>query len=255
MSAGTDPGFISRKLARLGDNFRHWRNLEIGAFFQDDWKVSRKLTLNLGVRYDLFTRHTEKNGKVTTFLPGPGCQFQSNGFCADAILNANVPAGSPGCTPPFQIAHVVLAGVCGPGGFAIAKNLGAGNHKNFGPRAGFAYDPWGTGETAIRGGFGLSYEGTLYNPLSNSRWNPPFYSFNPEFSALGGGGSALVYGPTAFLADGTANCDYVTTLCVASAAAVTYTGPPANPSIGTGPQGTGNLPGSPPGAPDTSLPT
>ncbi len=253
MSAGTDPGFVSNKPGQLADNFRHWRNLEIGAYFQDDWKVSRKLTLNLGLRWDLFTRHTEKDGKVTTFTPGPGCIFPSNGFCADAILNANVPAGSPGCTTPFQITHVVLAGVCGPGGFAIAKNLGAGNHKNFGPRAGFAYDPWGTGKTAIRGGFGLSYEGTLYNPLSNSRWNPPFYSFNQEFNALGGGGSAVVYGPTAFLADGTANCDYVTTLCVASAAAVTYTGPPANPGIGTGAQGTGNIQGYAAGDPNTAI--
>jgi hypothetical protein len=253
MDGGTDPGFVSNKPGQLADNFRHWRNLEIGAYFQDDWKVSRKLTVNVGLRWDLFTRHTEKDGKVTTFLPGPGCQFQSNGFCADAILNANVPAGSPGCTTPFQITHVVLAGVCGPGGFAIAKNLGAGNHKNFGPRAGFAYDPWGTGKTAIRGGFGLSYEGTLYNPLSNSRWNPPFYSFNQETNALGLGSNAVVYGPTASLADGTANCNYVTTACVPSGAAVTFTGPPANPGIGTGAQGTGNIQGYAAGDPNTAV--
>ena len=255
MSAGTDPGFVSNKPAQLADNFRHWRNLEIGAYFQDDWKVSKRLTINIGIRYDLFTRHTEKDGKVTTFIPGPGCLTPSNGFCADAISNANVPAGSAGCSTPFQMTHAVLAGVCGPGGFAIANNLGAGNHKNFGPRAGFAFDPRGDGKTAIRGGFGVSYEGTLYNPLSNSRWNPPFYSFNSQSNVLSGvsNPAAVVYGPTAFLPNGTANCNYVTTACVASGAPVTYTGPPANPGIGSGAQGTGNIQGYAAGDPNTAI--
>jgi len=268
--AGVDPGFISNKSAQLADNFRHWRNLEIGAFVQDDWKVSRKLTLNIGLRYDLFSRHTEKLGKVTTFLPGPGCSVPANGYCADAIFNANVPAATtvgdpnfPGCNTAFQISHAVLAGVCGPGGFAVANSLGAGNHKNFGPRAGFAYDPWGTGKTAFRGGFGLSYEGTLYNPLSNSRWNPPFYSFNQNLNALGpcfgnvtptcgNLAAAVVYGPTAANPNGTANCSLATSACVPSGAAVTYTGAPANPGIGVGVQGTGNIQGYFAGNPNTA---
>ena len=253
MVAGVDPGFVSTQPAHLADNFRHWRNLEVGAYFQDDWKVSKKLTINLGVRYDLFTRHTEKQGLVTTFIPGPGCQIPSNGFCADAILNANVPARSPGCDTPFQISHAVLAGVCGPGGFAIANSLGAGNHKNVGPRAGFAFDPRGSGKMAIRGGFGVSYEGTLYNPLSNSRWNPPFYSFNKNINALGAGQGVVVYGPTAANPDGTANCSILTTACVPSGAPVTITGGPGqNPGIGTGPQATGNIQGYFAGNPNTA---
>src|SRR3984893_7910670 len=46
--AGVDPGFISGQPAQLATSFRHWRNWEYGLFFQDDWKVSRRLTLNLG---------------------------------------------------------------------------------------------------------------------------------------------------------------------------------------------------------------
>src|SRR5215831_16666252 len=264
MVGGTDPGFINQQPAQLADNFRHWRNLEVGLYFQDDWKVTRKLTINMGIRWDLFTRHTEKQDLVTTFLPGPGCRFPVPGanYCTDAFLNANIPSGSAGCDTPYQVRNNVLAGVCGPGGFAAASSLGKGNYKNFGPRIGVAYDPWGNGKTSIRAGFGISYEGTLYNPLSNSRWNPPYYNFasaSNQLATLEGtssGFASVVFGPTAAcdgvtvtpfcpagVAAGVAACDPTTTACAPSGAAATYTGPPANPGIGTGAQGTGNIQG------------
>jgi hypothetical protein len=208
----------------------------MGAYFQDDWKVRRNLTINIGLRYDLYTRHTEKAGMVTTFIPGPGCQTVGNGYCVDGILNANIPAGDPGCDTQEQIARSVLAGVCGPGGFAIAKSLGGSDHNNFGPRVGFSWDPWSNGKTAIRGGFGVSYEGTLFNPLSNSRWNPPFYSFNGVQNALGGSVSGIVYGPMA-------SCDPVTTACTSSGASVAFDGVPGNLGIGEGTQNNGNING------------
>ena len=71
-AGGVDPGFVNGQPAQLATNIRHWRNWEYGFFFQDDWKVSRRLTLNLGLRYDLYTRHTELNNLATTFLKGPG---------------------------------------------------------------------------------------------------------------------------------------------------------------------------------------
>jgi hypothetical protein len=234
---GVDPGFVGNRPPELASNQRNWRNLEIGAFVQDDWKVRRNLTINAGLRFDLFTRHTEKAGRVTTFIPGPGCQTPINGACADWIANANIPAGTdPGCDTATQITHVVLAGVCGPGGFAVASHLGGADHNNFGPRVGFAWDPWSNGKTSIRGGFGISYEGTLYNPLSNSRWNPPFYSFNLNFNALGDGPDGIIYGPTT-------SCDPVTTACTTSSTAPTFEGPAGNPGQGTGAQATGNLTG------------
>ena len=69
------------------------------------------------------------------------------------------------------------------GGFAPAKTLGRGDHNDFGPRMGFAWDVTGDGKTSLRGGFGVSYEGTLYNPLSNTRWNPPYYSLDDATNA------------------------------------------------------------------------
>jgi len=226
--AGVDPGFVSGQPAKLASNVRHWRNVEFGAYFQDDWKVTRRLTLNLGVRYDLFRRHNELDNLATTFIPGPGRGLLDNITTgAGQIRDANAP-----CTDP----QATVAGVCGPGGFAKASSLGKGDHNDFGPRIGFAWDMFGNGKTALRGGFGVSYEGTLYNPLSNSRWNPPFYSFNTSDSAaLDGGDSVVVYGPT--------TCDPTGTVCNPSGAAPSYLGPPTNPGQGVGAQAVGNLSG------------
>jgi outer membrane receptor protein involved in Fe transport len=218
MAAGVDPGFVSKAPAQLASNFRHWRNIEFGAFFQDDWKVSKKLTLQLGIRYDLFARHSEENNLATTFILGPGTNLIDNittgaGQIRDANVPGNIctPANPDGIHTATQLA--VLAGECGPGGFAAAKSLGKGDHNNWGPQVGFAYDLFGNGKTALRGGFGVSYEGTLYNPLSNSRWNPPYYSFNSEQDFATGTG-----------------CDKVTGCLVPfgpqSGGAPSYTGPP-----------------------------
>jgi Carboxypeptidase regulatory-like domain/TonB dependent receptor len=227
--AGVDPGFVSGKPAQLASNVRHWRNIEFGAYFQDDWKVARRLTLNLGLRYDLFTRHKELDNLATTFILGPGHGILDNITTGDGQLRA---ANSP-CSDP----KATLAGVCGPGGFAPTKQLGQGDHNDFGPRVGFAWDVFGNGRTSLRGGFGVSYESTLYNPLSNSRWNPPYYSFNladsNELDA--GGGSEIVYGPT--------TCNAAGTSCQPSGAAPTYLGPPTNPGQGIGAQAVGNLAG------------
>src|SRR4030088_1943586 len=212
----------------MASKVRHWRNLEFGTFVQDDWKVSRRLTLNLGLRYDVFKRHNELDNLATTFLPGPGNGLLDNITTgAGQIRSANV-----SCTNP----QATVAGVCGPGGFAPTRSLGRGDHNNFGPRVGFAWDVTGDGKTSLRGGFGVSYESTLYNPLSNSRWNPPFYSFNlADSAALDGGNSVIVYGPT--------NCDGTGTTCSPSGAAPTFNGAPTNPGQGVGAQAVGNLSG------------
>jgi hypothetical protein len=228
-AAGVDPGIISNKPAALATNNRAWRNWELGFYGQDDWKVTPRLTLNLGLRYDLYTRHTEKFGRVTQFILGPGNNI------TERIRSANAPGGGPGCDTASQIAQAQLAGVCGPGGFAKASSLGQGDHNNFGPRFGFAWDPTGSGKTAMRGGFGVAYEGTLYNPLSNSRWNLPYYSFNIADNFLFGASSNIVYGPYKSGPGGSAVPD--------PSAKPTYTGSPTNPGQGAGAQAVGNLVG------------
>ncbi len=244
--AGVDPGICAPPCSninlnpnpQLAGNVRHWRNLEVGAYFQDDWKVTHRLTLNLGIRYDLYTRHNELNNLATTFLPGPG-----NNLLAQ-VENANNVANCPAGYTQTQIAQLAqLAGQCGPGGFAPSKSLGKGDHNNFGPRVGFAWDMFGDGKSSLRGGVGVSYEGTLYNPLSNSRWNLPYYSFNFVDNFLNGDVNTLVYGPT--------NC--TPSGCGPSGATPTFTGAPTNPGQGAGAQATGNLTGWAPFSPNLAV--
>lgn len=251
-NAGVDPGILSGRPAELATNVRHWRNLEFGAYFQDDWKATRRLTLNLGLRYDLYRRHTELNDLVTNFVLGPGSQFVDNlQTGAGEVHDASVPClFLPGNI--LNPAHSVLGtSGCGPGGgpsvggFTAAKDLGAGDHNNFGPRVGFAFDPRGDGKTAIRGGFGVSYEGTLYNPLSNSRWNAPYYSFDQVDNFLGGGIGDVVYGPT--------TCGVGLGTCVPSGAPATFSGAGTNPGQGVGVQDTGNIVGWAPNNPHLSF--
>jgi hypothetical protein len=240
-TAGVDPGIVSNRPARLSNNVRSWRNLEVGMFFQDDWKVTPHLTLNLGLRYDLYTRHTEKFGRATQFILGQGANI------TERVRNTNTPAGLPRCDTPMQVRLAQLTGVCGPGGFAKAQVLGPGDHNNFGPRFGFAWSPLGSNKVSLRGGFGVSYEGTLYNPLSNSRWNLPYYSYNEADNFLVGDVSNVVYGASTVDASGNVVFD--------PNQKPTFTGPATNPGQGIGAQAVGNLTGWDPNNPNLAAVT
>ncbi len=122
----------------------------IGVYFQDDWKVNPKLTLNLGLRWDLFTPYTETRGYQANFIPeggngSTGTYYMSSAGCAVArasIFNTVAAASNINidCNAP--------------------STLGNDQKTNFAPRVGFAYrlQP----NLVVRGGFGTAY-GALGN--------------------------------------------------------------------------------------------
>ena len=130
--AGLPRGAVSGKTGGrifVGDSHRDVTIKSFGAFFQDDWRLSPRLTLNVGLRYDLNTVIKEKSDRLSNFNP-----LDSSGNFS--------PTGAIGIQ---QVGH----------GISAPYN---GDHNNFAPRFGISYDPWGHGKTVIRAGGGITYE-------------------------------------------------------------------------------------------------
>lgn len=116
---------------------------------QDTWKVSQRLTLDLGLRWEYYgVQHNSDPNLESNFFFGSGTTFFDrvrNGFVA---TTPNSPIGQ----------------------------LYNNNYKNFAPRVGFAYDIFGDGKWALRGGYGIGYERNFGNVTFNVIQNPPHYA-------------------------------------------------------------------------------
>ncbi len=131
------------------------------AFFgQDDWKITPHLTLNLGLRYELHPPIREIHSNTATFLPtynGPGTI--SGSTVPGAIVVSNTQAESQASSAllaaisPTPILTAAQAGV--------PEGLRTTDHTDWGPRLGFAWQPYGSGKTVLRGGWGRFIESPL----------------------------------------------------------------------------------------------
>ncbi len=142
-------------------------------FVQDDWKVTRTLTVNLGFREEIAGAPTEINGLLSNINP----------------TLTNTPLGGAGTGP---------LGSFYTGGSYFHTNY------NPGPRFGFAWNPGG-GKTVIRGGYGITYDFIYLNPITNGRFLPPFmYTFTLPGSQIAGANSIanILAGTSPFQASG-----------------------------------------------------
>jgi hypothetical protein len=127
-------------------------------YFQDDWRVTPRLTLNLGLRVSLYGTVFDNKKQAFNFDPTHYLQgatsLNSDGTVAGNVSNGLVQ--------------------CGVGG--IPRGCAGGHLFNPGPRIGFAWDPWGDGKTAIRGGYGIFFEHTNGNEAVATalEGSPPF---------------------------------------------------------------------------------
>jgi hypothetical protein len=97
-------------------------------FVQDDWKVTRRLTLNLGLRYDFQQEPLERNNGISNFDP----------YTKDPLTGL--------------LGRTVYAGLDGQ-----PRSFRPDDHANFSPRFGFAWDPLGDGKLVLRGGYAIFY--------------------------------------------------------------------------------------------------
>src|SRR4029077_12265286 len=163
---------------------------------QDNWRVNRRLTLNLGVRWDGVPHTYEANNRMGNFYPS----LYNPANAATLLPNGNIDPASPGLgTSPNPILAGVplyLNGIGIPGQGGVPKGLVNNHWAPFGPRLGFAYDLTGGGKTVVRGGFGIMYERIQGNDMYNAGPNIPF-SFAANLN------SVTFQNPTIALATGT----------------------------------------------------
>ena len=153
----------------------HWNAVSWAAYFQDNWRVNQRLTLNLGLRWDGIPHTYEANHRMSNFYPSLYDPSQA------AILSpsgSTIDPSSPGLgvSPVdalssfrFYLNGIGITGVNGiPNGMT-------NNHWNaWGPRVGLAYDLSGSGSTVLRAGIGAMYERIQGNDMYNAGGNVPF---------------------------------------------------------------------------------
>jgi hypothetical protein len=162
---------------------RTWPNHSWGAYFQDDWRATSKLTLNLGLRWDGIPHAYEVNNHMGNFYPSlydpaQAATIDSQGNVCSGPTDPGCTAASPGVSAPSSgpLAGVplYLNGIGVPGQNGVPKGLVNNHWATFGPRLGFAYDLTGSGKTVVRGGFGIMYERIQGNDMYNAGPNIPF---------------------------------------------------------------------------------
>ncbi len=135
------------------------RQSNIEAYAQDEFRFRNNLTLYYGVRYSRFGQPFDKNGRLSNFIPslynpanaplvtGAGNRVAGTGnFCNGLVVNSQNVQTAANCTPAVS-----------PWGQEIVPT----SNKDFAPRVGLAWDPFGTGKTSIRTGYGIYHEQVL----------------------------------------------------------------------------------------------
>src|SRR6267142_2371508 len=157
-----------------------WNNQSWAAYAQDNWRVNRRLTVNLGLRWDGVPHTYEAHDRMGNFYPS----LYNPANAAVLVTNPNDPAfgtispTSPGLgTSPNPILAGVplyLNGIGIPEKNGVPKGLVNNHWAAFGPRIGLAYDLTGSGKTVVRGGFGIMYERIQGNDMYDAGPNIPF---------------------------------------------------------------------------------
>ena len=171
-------GFASTYTQLQALNGLHWVNNSYSFYGLDNWKVTKKLTLNIGLRYDALPHNYERFNRFANFLPSAYSAANAQTPRADGTLDPAGPGFSTpaGATNPFYLNGMQLAGVNG-----FPRGGVSNDYFSAQPRLGFAFDPYGDGKTVVRGGVGIFYERIQGNDSYNAGANPPF-SFQPSSS-------------------------------------------------------------------------
>ena len=170
-------GYLNGDARQIGTTTNYFRTTNYGFFAQDEWRIKPRLTLTIGLRYEIPKPPEDEYGRLTNFIPS----LDKLAIAPDKTL-----AGS-GIT--FANAQLVTtAQQAGLPGTLVYTNL-----LCFAPRFGFAWRPTGGNRMVVRGGYGVFYGSQTQNPIRNNLANAfPFaisqaiarVASNPNFLTL-----------------------------------------------------------------------
>jgi hypothetical protein len=162
-------GLPTTALSGVGDNQLHGRGWELSAFIQDDWTPTSKLTLNLGLRYELRPPLTDENARLANFNFGiPAMVIATN--------NGTPNAGAASASKTFPTLPFVTDQQAG-----LPSALTRTDYKDFAPRLGLAYSL--SPRTVMRAGFGMFYDTGHRGYFATKAFNPPFFNFQSASNA------------------------------------------------------------------------
>ena len=178
-----------------------WNNVSTALYFQDNWRVNKRLTLNLGLRWDGVPHTYEAKNRMGNFYPNLYDTTKPAILDANGNISPTSPdlGGSPNPILKAAGTQFYLNGIGIPGTTpGVPKGLVNTQWAAFGPRIGWAYDLTGSGKTVFRGGFGTMYERIQGNDMYDAGPNIPF-SANVNFSniSLDNPSTFLINGQTA----------------------------------------------------------
>jgi hypothetical protein len=154
------------------------RATDIGSFFNDDWKITHALTLNLGMRYEIDKPPYDRYGRTASFIPG--------------INKIIVASDKTLPTLNQMVAQANLTGLVGLANqYGLPQSLVYTNYKNFAPRIGLAWRPLNSRRTVIRSGYGIFYAGNLLNDIRLGLGTAFPFSSNQNFARVASDTSAL----------------------------------------------------------------
>lgn len=156
------PTDVNRSMPRMVDKRSH---PSIDWYFLDEWKVTQKLTLNLGLRYEYHAPWRQDSGMISMFDAAEGGRI----VVADEGMRRISPFVPKGYIPIVSASNAGLP----------AETLLYGDTNNFIPRLQLAYKPFNSSSTVLRAGYGLAYDMTPYAP---SMGGVPFIVDEPTYT-------------------------------------------------------------------------